>query len=170
MPKKTSEETTAPAAANDNVCPKCGSPLAEVTTTKTGKMLQRCSTGIWNPDTRATEGCDYVKWITPEPEQLDEKCPKCGSPLLSVVTKFGKKMKRCSTNKWDPATREASGCDYVEWPKTQKEELDEECPTCGEKLVMMTTAAGKQFKKCSTSGWDRASKTPTGCAYIEWLS
>jgi len=150
------------------VCPKCGSPLGEVTTTKSGKQLQRCSTGSWNPDTRSIEGCDYIKWITPEPIQLDEKCPKCGSPLLETVTRSGKKMKKCSTGTWDPKTKTAGGCDFVEWPKAQVEELDEVCPKCGEKLVMMTTSSGKRLKKCSTNSWDREKKMAIGCDFTEW--
>lgn len=149
-------------------CPKCGAPLGEIITTKSGKQLQRCSTGSWNPDTKKNEGCDYVRWITPEPVELDEKCPKCGNPLLSAVTRSGKKMKKCSTSSWDPKTKTASGCDYVEWPKAQIEELDENCPKCGEKLVMMTTTTGKRLKKCFTNGWDRENKVSTGCDFTEW--
>lgn len=150
-------------------CPKCGSPLGEIVETKSGKKLQRCSTGSWNSETRQVEGCDYVKWITPEPETLDEKCPKCGSPLILATTRFGKKLKRCSTNVWDPKTRESSGCDYVEWLGTSIETLDEDCPTCGEKLVMQTTKNGKRMKKCSTNKWDPQTRMATGCDYIEWL-
>jgi ssDNA-binding Zn-finger/Zn-ribbon topoisomerase 1 len=150
-------------------CPKCGSPLGEVVTTKTGKKLQRCSTGSWDPDSRQTIGCDYVKWLEVEPETLDEKCPKCDSPLVMQVTRFGKKMKKCSTNVWDKETRKATGCDYIEWINGTKENLDEECPQCGEKLVLFTTNSGKKMKKCSTSGWDPKAREATGCSYIQWL-
>lgn len=150
-------------------CPKCGSPLGEVETTKTGKSLRRCSTGSWNAETRSVDGCDYVQWISPEPEVLEEDCPKCGNKLILATTKFGKKMKRCSTNKWDPETKTASGCDYVEWLKGTTEELDEECPTCGSKLVLFTSSNGKQLKKCSTNQWDREQKKAVGCAYVQWM-
>lgn len=152
----------------DDVCPKCGAPLMDVTTTKSGKQFIRCSTGSWNPETRKAEGCDYIKWLTPEPEKLDEKCPKCGSPLLLATTRFGKKMKKCSTGKWDPKTKTVSGCDFVEWPKSQIEELDEDCPQCGSKLVMMTTSTGKKLKKCSTAKWDKEHKVTVGCDFVEW--
>lgn len=151
-----------------DVCPKCGAPLGEVTETKSGKRLQRCTAGSWNSQTRQVEGCDYVKWLETPPQELDEKCPKCGSPLLLTVTRFGKKAKKCSTNKWDPKTKTASGCDYIEWIGATKEPLDEDCPQCGEKLVMVTTTNGKRMKKCSTSGWDRENKVATGCDFIEW--
>ncbi len=149
-------------------CPKCGAPLGEISETKTGKQLRRCSAGSWNSETRSVDGCDYVKWLAPEPKTLDEKCPKCESPLLLVVTKFGKRMKRCSTNKWDPQTKTASGCDYVEWIGATKEELDEVCPDCGAKLILYTSSAGKSLKKCSTNKWDPNTKESSGCAYIQW--
>jgi ssDNA-binding Zn-finger/Zn-ribbon topoisomerase 1 len=154
---------------NPDVCPKCGSPLSEVVTTPTGKKLQRCSAGSWNSETKRAEGCTFVKWLAVDPVTLDEKCPKCGNPLMLVVTRFGKKMKKCSTNVWDATAKKATGCDYVEWINGTTEPLDEECPDCGSKLVLYTTAAGKKMKKCSTSGWDREKRVATGCTYVQWL-
>lgn len=150
-------------------CPKCGAPLAEITTTPTGRQLQKCSTGFWNAETKKNEGCDFVKWIVAEPKELDEKCPKCGSPVVLVVTRFGKKMKKCSTNSWNKETKKAESCDYVEWISGITEELSEDCPDCGKKLVLYTTAAGKKMKKCSTGGWDSEKRVATGCTYVEWL-
>ncbi|KKU55498.1 MAG: hypothetical protein UX78_C0019G0004 [Candidatus Amesbacteria bacterium GW2011_GWA2_47_11] len=150
-------------------CPKCGSPLGEIIETRSGRKLQRCSTaGPWDPKVKPT-GCDYVKWITPEPQTLDEKCPKCGSPLVLAVTRFGKKLKKCSTGGWDRETKKATGCDYVEWIGSTTEKTKEACPKCGEPLVIFTTSAGKRMKKCSTGGWDRAARKATGCPYVEWL-
>jgi len=151
------------------VCPKCGSPLTEVTTTASGKKLRRCSSGSWNPQTKQTEGCDYVLWLPFEPQTLDEKCPKCGAPLVLTMTRFGKKMKKCSTAGWDKTTKQSTGCDYVEWINGTTAPLEEECPECGSKLVLYTTASGKKMKKCSTAGWDREKKIPTGCTYVQWL-
>lgn len=153
----------------EELCPKCSSKLSEVTTTQTGKQLQRCSAGSWDPTERKTVGCDYVKWITPEPQTLDEKCPKCDNPLVLAFTRFGKKMKKCSTGGWDATAKKATGCDFVEWINGTTEPLDEDCPTCGAKLVLYTTAAGKKMKKCSTAGWDKEAKKPTGCPYVQWL-
>lgn len=162
MTKKTDEEK------EKEVCPKCGSPLGEITETKAGKKLQRCSTGSWNPETHTIDGCTYVKWIQAEPAKLDEKCPKCGSPLLLTVTRFGKKLKKCSTATWDPKTKTAGGCDYIEWIKGTTEQLDEDCPKCGSKLVMFTTVSGKKLKKCSTNQWDPQQKMAIGCDFVEW--
>lgn len=153
----------------DNKCPKCGADLGEIEETPSGKKLQRCSKGSWNKETRQSEGCDYVKWIPIEPQILDEKCPKCNSPLVLQVTRFGKKMKKCSTGSWDKATRQTIGCDYIEWINGTTEKLDEKCPECGQPLVLFTTNSGKRMKKCSTSGWDREARKATGCTYVEWL-
>ena len=156
-------------AQTSETCPKCGSSLGEVVTTASGRKLQRCAAGSWDPTTKKNVGCDYVKWLEVEPETLDEKCPKCGAPLMMAVTRFGKKMKKCSTGGWDKEAKQATGCDYIEWINGTTEELDEDCPQCGKKLVLYTTANGKKMKKCSTSGWDKAAKKPTGCSYVEWL-
>ena len=153
----------------EEICPKCGEPLAPITETSTGRKLQRCTKGNWNPQTRSNEGCDYVKWIAVEPEKLDEKCPKCGSPLVMQFTRFGKKMKKCSAGEWDKNTKKVVGCDYVEWINGTTEKTEEECPECGKPLVIFTTNAGKRMKKCSTAGWDSAAKKATGCTYVEWL-
>lgn len=150
-------------------CPKCGAPLGDVTETQTGRKLQRCSTGSWNPQTKKNEGCDYVKWIQDQPQELDEKCPKCGAALILQTTRFGKKMKKCSTGGWDKDAKKATGCDYVEWLGGKSETLDENCPVCGQSLVLYTTANGKKMEKCSTSGWDREARRATGCTYIKWL-
>ena len=154
--------------AEVEMCPKCGAPLGEITTTKTGRKLRRCSTGSWNPETKTTDGCVYVKWLPVEPIKLDEKCPKCGSPLIMSVTRFGKKMKKCSTSTWDPKTKTAGGCDFIEWIKGTTEPLEEDCPKCGSKLVLFTTAAGKKLKKCSTNQWDPKQKIAIGCDFVEW--
>lgn len=154
---------------NKDICPKCSSPLSEVQETPSGKRLRRCSTGSWNKETRQNEGCDYVQWLEVEPQELDEKCPKCGANLILQVTRFGKKMKKCSTGGWDKDAKKATGCDYVEWINGTTEPLDTDCPECGEKLVLFTTSSGKKIEKCSTAGWDAAAKQATGCTYVKWL-
>ncbi len=152
-----------------DVCPKCGAPLGEIITTKSGKRLRRCSTaGPWDPKVKPT-GCDFVLWLPFEPQTLDETCPKCGAPLVLQMTRFGKKMKKCSAGTWNKDTKKAEGCDYVEWINGITEPTDEACPKCGAPLVIYTTAAGKKMKKCSTAGWDKVARKPTGCTFIEWL-
>ena len=82
-------------------------------------VVENCSVaarGSWNAQTHKNEGCEYVKWLEVEPKTLEEKCPKiCGSPLVLAVTRFGKKMKKCSAGSWDKVAKKAVGCDYIEW-------------------------------------------------------
>lgn len=157
------------AEEKNDVCPKCGSTLGEAVTTSTGKKLQRCSTGSWDAQARQNVGCDYVKWLPVEPQELDEKCPKCDAPLVMAVTRFGKKMKKCSKGGWDKEKKKATGCDFVEWVNGTAEPLDEMCPACDKPLVLYTTSSGKKMKKCSTAGWDKATRQATGCTYVSWL-
>ena len=43
-------------------------------------------------------------------------CPVCGSALIAGQSKDGTKhFLKCSTSKWDPATKTASGCSYIKW-------------------------------------------------------
>jgi len=153
----------------DTNCSKCSSPLSEITETPSGKKLQRCSAGFWNAELKKNEGCDYVKWLQVEPQTLDEKCPKCDAALVMQITRFGKKMKKCSAGGWDKEAKQATGCDFVEWINGATEALDLDCPECGKKLVLFTTATGKKMEKCSTSGWDAKARQATGCTYVRWL-
>jgi ssDNA-binding Zn-finger/Zn-ribbon topoisomerase 1 len=161
MVKKIEEQTK---------CPQCGAALKPVEETPSGKKLQRCSTGSWNKDTKQTEGCPYVRWLDNEPQPLDEKCPKCNADLVMMTTRSGKKLKKCSKGGWDRETRQATGCDYVQWFNGTKEELDEVCPQCSSKLLLVTTSRGKKMKKCSQGGWDPVKKEATGCTYVQWLT
>ncbi len=112
----------------EDVCTKCGSPLTDVIETPTGKRLRRCTKGEWNSKARKIEGCDYVKWLPFEKQQLDEKCPKCGSPLVLDMTRFGKKMKKCSTGGWDAKAKKPTGCTYVEWINASEDTGEEYLP------------------------------------------
>jgi ssDNA-binding Zn-finger/Zn-ribbon topoisomerase 1 len=100
---------------------------------------------------------------------LEEICPKCGSSLILQTTRGGKKMKKCSTGGWDRETRKPIGCDYVDW-MDKPQLLDEECPQCQSKLVLVTVASGRKLKKCSTAKWDRKTRTASGCTYVQWIN
>jgi predicted nucleic-acid-binding Zn-ribbon protein len=51
----------------------------------------------------------------------ERSCPKCGSKLVKSTTKTGKEMIKCETNKWNFQTKQAEGCDYIEWGKSDFE-------------------------------------------------
>ena len=46
----------------------------------------------------------------------DRKCPECGQPLVYQTLKDGRKMIKCSTQKYDFTTKQSTGCKFVEWP------------------------------------------------------
>ena len=77
----------------------------------TGKSFWLKSNG-YKPQVKKTFGGAEKKPIEYVP---DRKCPKCGSQLVYQTTATGKKMIKCSTNKWNPITKTAEGCDFLEW-------------------------------------------------------
>jgi hypothetical protein len=46
----------------------------------------------------------------------NRKCPTCGADLVYTSLKDGRRMIKCSTQKYDFMTKTSSGCPYVEWP------------------------------------------------------
>ena len=66
--------------------------------------------------------------ITPQPDRTfgakkplnivpGRKCPTCQNDLVETTTATGKRMIKCSTQKYDFATKTVSGCQFVEWPQ-----------------------------------------------------
>ena len=52
----------------------------------------------------------------PAPVPTGEKCPTCGADLIKFTSKDGTKSGvKCSTAKYDWATKTASGCQFVRW-------------------------------------------------------
>ncbi|MCK4323562.1 MAG: type I DNA topoisomerase [Armatimonadetes bacterium] len=78
-----------------------------------------------------------------------QKCPKCGGQLYERFSVSGK-FAGCE-NYFDEAIK----CDYTEdlledvLPRTEAEEIGEECPECGGQLLKRTTQWGSQFIGCS---------------------
>ena len=46
----------------------------------------------------------------------DRVCPLCKNQLVYQTLKDGRKMIKCSTSKYDFATKTSSGCKFIEWP------------------------------------------------------
>lgn len=67
----------------------------------------------------------------------DEKCPKCGSPLVIRLSKYGKFL-ACTTY---------PNCTYT---KNIVETVGIPCPRCGADMVVKKTRRGKQFYGCSS--------------------
>lgn len=78
-------------------------------------------------------------------------CPKCGSPIVEKTTKNGRKVKECSTRKWDNVTKTTSGCEWMEWVRVPAQDApeDRKCPKCGGKMKIRTGRNGK-FLGCSS--------------------
>jgi DNA topoisomerase-1 len=69
-------------------------------------------------------------------EVLDEKCPKCGNPLVVRIGKFGKFI-ACTTY---------PKCDYT---RQLVEKIDMKCPRCGGDIIIKKSRMGKTFYGCS---------------------
>lgn len=66
--------------------------------------------------------------VKPIQTTLDNSnCPKCGEPLSEFEAK-GRPAVRCSTNRWDPETQTATGCDYFAY-------ADEKATTAQQKVL-----------------------------------
>ncbi len=76
-------------------------------------------------------------------EATDEKCEKCGSPMVIKVGRFGKFM-ACSNYPECKNTKNINGDGKIE---DEPKELDEKCPECGANLVLRQGRYG-QFKGC----------------------
>ncbi len=85
-------------------------------------------------------------------KETDKTCPKCGSPLLDRMGKFGR-FYACS---------KFPECKYTESKKTEAKNLGVKCPKCGQgEIVERRTKRGKIFYGCSTfpkcdfATWDK---------------
>lgn len=81
------------------------------------------------------------------PEVLDEKCPKCGAPLVKRVGRYGEFIS-CSRypecNYTRPIVKYARG----------------HCPKCGGRVVIRKSKRGKTFYMCENN--------PANCDFISW--
>ncbi len=79
-------------------------------------------------------------------ETIDEKCPKCASPLVIRIGRYGKFI-ACST---------FPKCDYT---RQFAEKIDMKCPRCGGDIVLKKSRRGKMFYGCSN--WP-------SCTFAAW--
>ena len=51
-----------------------------------------------------------------EIQYVDGKvCPLCKGRLIKAVSKAGKEFHKCENGKWNPLTKQAEGCTFVDW-------------------------------------------------------
>lgn len=82
-----------------------------------------------------------------KPEILDEKCPKCGAPLVRRVGRYGEFIS-CSRY---------PKCDYT---RAIPKYVRGKCPKCGGKVVERKSKKGKTFFICENN--------PATCDFISW--
>lgn len=122
--------------ATDELCPECGKPLV-VKLGKRGKFIA-CS-GF-------KEGCKYTRNISgdvaaeaAEPVMSDEKCDKCGAPMLVKDGRYGKYL-ACSGY---PA------CKNIQ-PLVKPKSTGIVCPECKQgELTEKKSRYGKMFYSCN---------------------
>jgi DNA topoisomerase-1 len=122
--------------AMDEACPECGKPLV-VKLGKRGKFVA-CS--------GYKEGCTYTRNIDQgekgeqaEPVLSEEKCDKCGSPMLIKDGRYGKYL-ACSGY---PA------CKNIQ-PLVKPKGTGVACPDCGQgELTEKKSRYGKMFYSCN---------------------
>jgi DNA topoisomerase I len=141
---KKSEVTT---EQTDRVCPECGKQLV-IKLGRRGKFLA-CS-GF--PECRHTEPLpsDGTEGEAPEPVVSEEKCDKCGAPMLIKEGRFGKYL-ACSAY---------PECKNIQ-PLVKPKALGITCPECKEgELMEKKSRYGKifyscnRYPKCKYALWD----------------
>ncbi len=81
------------------------------------------------------------------PEILDEKCPKCGAPLVKRVGRYGEFIS-CSRY---------PECDYT---RPIVKYARGHCPKCGGRVTIRKSKRGKTFYMCENN--------PASCDFISW--
>jgi DNA topoisomerase-1 len=120
----------------EEACPECGKPLA-IKLGKRGKFI--ACTGF-------KEGCKYTRNLensgaeeAAEPEVSDEKCDKCGQPMLIKSGRYGKYL-ACSGY---PA------CKNIQ-PLNKPKGTGVSCPECKQgELTEKKSRYGKMFYSCN---------------------
>lgn len=142
--KELTEETT------DEVCTKCGKPMI-IKTGRFGKFLA-CTGYPECKSTRPMPGSKEAAAIAAEPELTDEKCEKCGAPMVRRMGRYGPFL-GCSTY---PKCKNIKGIEI---------KMNLKCPKCGTgDIIERRSKRGKifygcnRYPDCDFALWDK----PTG--------
>ena len=118
--------------ATEHICEKCGSPMV-IKWGRHGEFLA-CSKYPECKTTREFKRTDEGEIKVQEQKTTDEKCEKCGSPMLVKRGRFGEFL-ACSR--------------YPECKTTKSISIGVKCPDCGGDLVARRSGKGKTFYGCS---------------------
>ncbi len=132
--KKTIKKTDVLKEKTDEKCDVCGAPMI-IKLGRNGKFLS-CSK---YPECKNAKPLkeDRKREEELQKEFKDEKCEKCGSPMVVKTGKYGDFL-ACSAYPKCKTTRPLAHA------------LNAECPKCGAKLVEKRTKRGKVFYGCSS--------------------
>ena len=123
------------------MCPRCGKPLVEQYSKKTGRKFVGCSG--WK------EGCTYIKpgegeAERPEPIVTEHKCPTCGQPMIQKVGRFGTYLS-CSGA---PECKTTMNIGPDGKPVVTSKSTSHVCEKCGKPMVLKEWK-GRYFLGCS---------------------
>jgi DNA topoisomerase-1 len=123
------------------MCPKCGKPLVEQHSRKTGRTFIGCS-GFRKED----GGCTYIKGQEDRPEAAATgvDCPNCGKPMLQRFSRRGPFL-GCSGY---PECKTTMNLDAEGKPQLATQPTKHLCEKCGKPLVVRQGRRGP-FLSCS---------------------
>ncbi|MBI2327670.1 type I DNA topoisomerase [Candidatus Curtissbacteria bacterium] len=102
---------------------------------------------FWDPfNKQVTKVTEEAEKMKVQPEETDEKCDKCGRPMVIRYGRFGKFLA-------------CSGFPECKNTKTLAAPTGLTCPMCGGNIVMKKTRRGKTFWGCEN--WPK-------CKYASW--
>ena len=122
-------------------CPRCGKPLVEQYSKKTGRKFVGCSG--WK------EGCSYIKpgegeAERPAPVVTEHKCPTCGQPMIQKVGRYGTFL-ACSGA---PECKTTMNIGPDGKPVLASKSTEHKCEKCGKPMVLKEWK-GRYFLGCS---------------------
>lgn len=125
-------------------CPKCGRPLVEMFSRKTGGKFVGCSG--WK---EKENPCSYIKpgegeAERPDPVETEHKCPTCGKSMLKKVGRFGEYL-ACSGA---PECKTTMNIGTDGKPVLASKTTEHMCEKCG-KPMMLKEWKGRYFLGCS---------------------
>ncbi len=137
MPKQKGVET-------GEKCPRCGRPLVEQYSSKTGKKFVGCS-GWKDKENK----CGYIKpgegeAERPEPVLTEHKCPTCGKQMIQKVGRYGTFLS-CSGA---PECKTTMNIGADGKPVLASKATEHVCNKCGKPMVLREWK-GRYFIGCS---------------------
>ena len=131
----------------DSTCDKCGKTMV-IKWGRYGKFLAcsgypecRNTQELHDPHGASADGG------TPQPPVIEESCPKCGKAMVLRKGRFGPFL-ACSGYPECKTTRRVQITESGAIESKREQMLDEECPKCGQKLLIKHGRFG-EFTACS---------------------